>query len=140
MNFLQQLIQYADHSQTLQWGKSTPLIWTTNQFSTYLNGTVDKDGYGYDSWSPGSDYWLLDVAMDCDHAGTLGYFEFKAYAFEVGGWEHDIEQLDPIAFPDAFKKSKNHVARCGMVNIFEFGTNTGSSIQPLEKIFRPIHD
>lgn len=77
--------------------------------------TVANDGYGETPLNTfGQHYWLFDVQMDCSNT-VNGWFELKAYVENGQGWESDIQQANaPYA-------SNNHFAKCGQLNVFEFG-------------------
>ena len=67
---------------------------------------------------------MLEVDMDCsitDH----GWFEFKGWLANAGGytgWELDIHQTtcSGSAGIEAPFTSKDHLARCGFINVFEW--------------------
>jgi hypothetical protein len=93
----------------------TPMDWTTNHWPWYwgFSRQYSVDGYGIhplNQW--GQHYWVMDVEMDCSKT-VDGWFEFKTFILNGDGWEQDINQLD------APYQSRNHFARCGMVNKFE---------------------
>ncbi|XP_038066970.1 alpha-amylase-like [Patiria miniata] len=102
----------------------TPLVWTTNNPSNGAN--VQANGYGYtplNKW--GDHYWMVDVDMDCDQ--TEGsWFEVKAYLKNGAGWEGDIGQGSCSGSSSGSKpySSNNHFARCGYLNVFEFGSSS----------------
>jgi subtilisin family serine protease len=105
----------------------SPLTWTTNRWPEDwgTRRTVDKDGYGYsplNRW--GHHYWLLDVMMDCSKT-VNGYFELKSFISNGPGWERDISQ------PDTPYSSRNHMARCGQLNVFRHGQDHPVTIEPI---------
>ena len=111
--------------------EGTPLDWTTNDWPAFWGPvrTVEADGYGLTPLNRfGAHYWMLDVDMDCGRAlpaGDGAWFEMKTLLSGGSGWEDDIDQ------PGAPFPSVNHVARCGMLNIFQL--NRGEAhILPLE--------
>jgi alpha-amylase len=70
--------------------------------------------------------------MDCSETES-GWFEFKAYVIEhsVGrqevGWEPDINQVVECGSrrPGLGRRpfaSANHIARCGYLNVFTYGS------------------
>ncbi|RJE73570.1 alpha-amylase [Pseudoalteromonas sp. MSK9-3] len=100
--------------------QGTPLDWTTNDWprSWSAERTVAKDGFGVSPLNTfGAHYWMLDVQLDCEQA-VNGWFEVKAFIKNGQGWENDITQAQ-APYP-----SNNHFARCGKINIFEFGKNS----------------
>lgn len=111
--------------------EGTPLAWTSNSQSS--------PGYqALNTW--GEHYWMVDVDMDCSQS-EQGWFEVKAFLTNGGtdgsrmksicndtfslpaGWESDISQTTctGAAGGRAPYSSKNHLGRCGYVNVFEFG-------------------
>ncbi|XP_041376753.1 alpha-amylase-like [Gigantopelta aegis] len=55
----------------------TPLIWTTSLHSPG-NPTVAVDGFGYTPLNTfGSNFWMLDVDMDCSKTYRGGWFAMK---------------------------------------------------------------
>jgi aryl-alcohol dehydrogenase-like predicted oxidoreductase len=94
--------------------EGSPAMWTTNKWpeSWGPKKTVENDGYGETSLNTyGHHYWLLDVMMDCSRTAN-GWFELKTYISNGPGWEGDIKQ------PGAPQSSRNHLARCGKINVF----------------------
>lgn len=69
----------------------------------------------------GQHYWLIDVDMDCSKTED-SYFEFKAI---VGSWEGDIgaSTCTGAGGGAAPYTSVNHIARCGFLNVFHFGSS-----------------
>ncbi|XP_033636505.1 alpha-amylase-like [Asterias rubens] len=101
----------------------TPLVWTTSNSGNGAN--VDGNGYGYtplNQW--GDHYWMVDVNMDCDKTEG-GWFELKAYLKNGDGWESDIMQGSCSGSAGGSKpySSNNHFARCGYLNVFDFGSS-----------------
>lgn len=115
-NYLDWYGREASQSATAE---GTPLDWTTNLWPSSWGAlrTVPVDGYGQEVLNTfGQHYWMMDVDMDCSK--TLnGWFELKAYVKNGQGWEGDISQANP---PYA---TKNHLAQCGKLNKFEFGSS-----------------
>ncbi|XP_071496347.1 pancreatic alpha-amylase 2a5-like [Diadema antillarum] len=104
--------------------EGTPLVWTTNDPKKASN--VQSDGYGYtplNEW--GEHYWMVDFAMNCDETKD-GWFDLKAYIQNGDGWESDLSQGSCRGSAGGTKpySSVNHSARCGFVNVFEFGSDT----------------
>lgn len=98
--------------------QGTPLDWTTNLWpaSWGTRRTVDVDGFGetpLNSW--GSNYWMLDVDMDCSKT-VNGWFELKSFITNGPGWEPDVLQSG------APYVSGNHFAQCGKKNVFVRGS------------------
>lgn len=122
-----------------QAAQGSPLAWTTDE-ADYRN-TVSNDGYGYTPLNKfGESHWMLDVDMDCS-ATEGGWFELKGLVVqgESQEWERDIYQercADDVNFhgSDAFGsrappakppfQSKNHVALCGYINVFDFDSGS----------------
>nr|APU94147.1 alpha-amylase [Sinonovacula constricta] len=94
--------------------QGTPAVWTTNRPG---GGHNDLNKYG-------DHYWLVDSDMDCSRTDN-GWFEIKAVV--NGQWEGDIPSPATCtgtgsgAVPAT---SSNHWARCGMMNVFHFSSNT----------------
>ncbi|KZN30146.1 alpha-amylase [Pseudoalteromonas luteoviolacea S2607] len=111
--------QASESGQSAQ-AQGTALDWTTNQWPLQWGDkkTYDLHGFGESSlnqWGP--HYWKLEVEMDCSKT-YQGWFELKAYVKNGQGWEDNITQQNrPYA-------SNNHFAKCGMLNMFEFGKPT----------------
>nr|AWU67110.1 putative alpha-amylase [Crangon crangon] len=92
----------------------SPLAWTSNQ--------PGNPGYQeLNQW--GEHYWMIDTNMDCSQAEN-GWFEIKAFVTNSGsGWEGDINQASSCtgtAGGSAPYTTKNHLGRCGYVNVFTF--------------------
>ncbi|MDP5215109.1 alpha-amylase family protein [Pseudoalteromonas tunicata] len=108
--------QGGETNQAAQ-AQGSPLDWTTDVWpaSWGAKKTVANDGYGETPLNTfGQHYWLFDVQMDCSNT-VNGWFELKAYVENGQGWESDIQQANaPYA-------SNNHFAKCGQLNVFEFG-------------------
>lgn len=103
--------------------QGSPSDWTTNVWPEDYGPqkTVAVDGYGLEPLNTyGMHYWMLDVDMDCSraYADSNGnrWFEVKAYVSNGPGWEPDVKQVE-APYP-----SNNHFGRCGMVNVFEWGS------------------
>ncbi|XP_013389804.1 pancreatic alpha-amylase, partial [Lingula anatina] len=97
----------------------SPTVWTTN-----IQG---EDGY-FPENRFGEHYWMLDINMDCSKTEG-GWFDIKSYLSDGSGgfWEADINQVTSCggsAGGQAPYSSKNHVARCGYINVFEFGSGS----------------
>nr|QJE50400.1 alpha amylase-related protein [Diaphanosoma celebensis] len=99
-----------------QAASGTPLAWTTNAPSNAGYQALNK-------W--GEHYWMLDVDMDCSQTES-GWFEVKAFVTNAGsGWESDVSQTTCTGSVGgtAPYSSKNHLGRCGYVNVFAFSGN-----------------
>ncbi|KAI9550247.1 hypothetical protein GHT06_001534 [Daphnia sinensis] len=94
----------------------TPLAWTTNE---------PGDGYQQlNTWGP--NHWMVDLQMNCDETAN-GWFDVKAYLTQFGnGFEPDIQQSSCTGSGadvlPPYSSNKNHVARCGYINRFNFGS------------------
>lgn len=94
----------------------TPLAWTTNVQTNAGYQALNK-------W--GDHYWMLDVDMDCSQTEG-GWFEVKAFLTnDATGWETDITQTTCTGTVGgtAPYSSKNHLGRCGHMNVFTFSGN-----------------
>lgn len=101
----------------------TPAVWTTND-PAYAK-KIYSIGNGYTPLNTyGPHYWLVDVEMECNSA-VNGWFEFKTFISNGPGWEADIDQNQFMGFtaPSFGASSKNHMGRCGMINVFRRGFN-----------------
>ncbi|KHJ92421.1 hypothetical protein OESDEN_07692 [Oesophagostomum dentatum] len=90
----------------------TPSVWTTN--NPYDKGYHPSNVYG-------KAFWLVELLMDCTNSYN-GWFDLKGFIPGVG-WEGDIKQQTcsgNAGYPPHV--SKNHVARCGAVNVFYWGS------------------
>ncbi|XP_013382622.1 uncharacterized protein LOC106153287 isoform X2 [Lingula anatina] len=121
--------------------QGTPMMWTTdasgwcdpNDMACYYQGRLtmndpdyfnaERAGFGYtprNKW--GEHYWMLDVLMDCSRTWE-GWFNVKAYLTPEREWEPDIWQRDSCTscryMPPP--SSRNHMARCGVTNVFQWG-------------------
>ncbi len=113
------------------YAEGTPLDWTTNSWPAAWGPkkTVAVDGFGETPLNKyGPHYWMLDVKVDSSRTITKNnakWFEFKAYVSNGCGWENDITQTNtPYS-------SKNHFAKCGHINVYEFGKSQPVEIIPL---------
>lgn len=99
----------------------TPADWTTNYWPVAWGAErrVEVDGYGVEPFNRfGMHYWMVDVEMDCSaafHVGDERWFELKSYISNGPGWEPDVHQ------PGTPYPSINHLAQCGMLNVFRYG-------------------
>jgi len=102
--------------------QGTPLVWTTNQ----------QGQLGYHPLNTyGSDYWLVDVMMDCSKTDN-GWFSFKSFLKtglnEGGVWENDIHQASTCrgdaASGTPSNIGTNHAGVCGEINVYDFGDNS----------------
>ncbi|KHJ89499.1 hypothetical protein OESDEN_10674 [Oesophagostomum dentatum] len=86
----------------------TPCLWTTSDPSQRGYNPFNKYGYAY---------WLVELLMDCAKTDN-GWFEFKGFIPSIG-LELDIKQGECAGDGGSAPfRSKNHVARCGAVNVF----------------------
>ena len=117
-----------------QGANGTAADWTTNYWPSEwgTEKTVANDGYGLDDLNRycGMHCWMVDVEMDCSKAyhspdGTP-WFEIKSFISNGPGWESDASQgVDPYySYVDAPYASKNHIGKCGMVNVFHRGDSS----------------
>jgi len=117
-----------------QAANGTAADWTTNYWPPEWGAekTVEADGHGVEKLNKycGMHCWMVDVEMDCSQAyhspdGTP-WFEVKSFISNGPGWESDARQgLDTYyGYAKAPYASKNHVGRCGMVNVFHRGDST----------------
>ncbi|XP_013392297.1 uncharacterized protein LOC106160291 [Lingula anatina] len=119
--------------------QGTPMTWTTHErysrgrwcppddfgcryIYRYDNLIAERDGVGYtprNKW--GYHYWMLDAMMDCSRTEG-GWFYLKAYLAPENQWEPDIWQQGACQrFSQLPPSSRNHMARCGMTNVFQWG-------------------
>lgn len=92
----------------------TPLAYSTN----------DKTAIEYQPYNKyGPGYWIAVLRMDCSKA-EQGWFEVKGYETPDIGWEGDIKQgsCSGSVGGSAPFSSINHVAKCGAVNVFTWGS------------------
>lgn len=99
--------------------QGSPLDWTTNLWPAAMGTprTLAVDGYGVtplNTW--GSDYWILDVDMDCSKT-VNGWFEVKSFISNGPGWEGNIAQAGTPYV------TTNHFAQCGKLNKFARNSN-----------------
>lgn len=73
-------------------------------------------------FSYGQHFWLVDIDMDCSKTNN-GWFELKAIV--NGQWEGNIHagQCTGSGVGTAPKQTNNHWAKCGMMNVFHFGSS-----------------
>ncbi|TKR75722.1 hypothetical protein L596_016974 [Steinernema carpocapsae] len=93
--------------------KGTPMVYTTDDPNAPEYHPLNKYGPGY---------WMVELKMDCGKANN-GWFELKGFSVPENSWENDILQdrcSGSGASGQPERKSKNHVAKCGMVNVFEW--------------------
>ncbi|XP_052766593.1 alpha-amylase-like [Mya arenaria] len=98
-----------------QVAEGTPAVWTTNVAGQA--GHSDLNTYG-------QHYWLVDVDMDCSRTDG-GWFEIKAVV--NGQWEGNIPTPSTCSGSGAGSPpatTSNHWARCGMLNVYHFGSGT----------------
>jgi outer membrane protein assembly factor BamB len=109
-------------------GGGSPVDWTTSLAQGQNQPFVATAGYGIaDENGFGMHYWMLDVDMDCEQDFDDGqgrkWFELKGFIVSrltngvspTPGWEGDIHQAGNPGPP---YPSINHLAQCGMVNVF----------------------
>uniref|UniRef100_A0A914D483 Alpha-amylase C-terminal domain-containing protein n=1 Tax=Acrobeloides nanus TaxID=290746 RepID=A0A914D483_9BILA len=94
----------------------TPTVYSTNDPQA-------PEYQPYNTFGPG--YWLVQFKMDCSKTYN-GWFELKGYEDQNVGWEPDVSQgsCSGTAGGTAPFKTNNHVAKCGYVNVFDWGTNS----------------
>lgn len=121
----------------------TPLSWTTNNCAnanyvvaddadSSCNSGAQESGYGYSHLnSYGDHYWLLDVDMDCNKT-IEGWFEVKSFISNGAGWEGNINQAEFGGLIAPEFASINHVARCGMANVFQRNVNEAVEFLPVQ--------
>ncbi|KRX55809.1 Alpha-amylase [Trichinella sp. T9] len=135
--------QWKQHDNMLQWSlpsskialkekkptvenlfkMGSPLIWTTD----------NKRSNAYNIYNRyGAHYWMLDVMMDCSKTEN-DWFEFHIVK-QDGEMEKiiNIKQCENAYLLLLGKKIKHHLARCGYVNIVEYGMQNCTT--DLEKI------
>ena len=64
--------------------------------------------------------------MDCDEAEG-GWFDVKAFLTNGSGWEIDVTQASTCSGDAGGSKpyeSKNHMGRCGFINVFDFSSSS----------------
>lgn len=70
---------------------------------------------------------MVDMDLDCGDAEE-GWFELKSFLTNAGdGWESDINQAGYCTGSSgggAPYSSKNHLAKCGFSNLFEYSGNS----------------
>ncbi|KHJ99111.1 hypothetical protein OESDEN_00904 [Oesophagostomum dentatum] len=92
----------------------TPLVWSTN----------DPSAVGYQKYNKyGPNYWMVELMIDCSKTES-GWFELKGYLTPSAGWESDVAQIACDGYYGGSPpfQSNNHVARCGAVNVFIWGS------------------
>uniref|UniRef100_A0A1I7YJB7 Alpha-amylase n=1 Tax=Steinernema glaseri TaxID=37863 RepID=A0A1I7YJB7_9BILA len=93
--------------------QGTPMLYTTND-------TNAPEYQPLNTFGPG--YWMVELKMDCDRTDN-GWFELKGFMSPGIGWETDVQQkacTGSGASEPPIRSSKNHMAKCGMVNVFEW--------------------
>ncbi|PIO75704.1 hypothetical protein TELCIR_02241 [Teladorsagia circumcincta] len=93
----------------------TPLAYSTNDATAIEYQPYNKYGSGY---------WMVQLLVDCKKTDQ-GWFELKGYLSPSVGWEQDISQkkcTGALGGSSPFS-SKNHVAKCGAVNVFTWGSS-----------------
>ncbi|CAI2354046.1 unnamed protein product [Caenorhabditis sp. 36 PRJEB53466] len=105
-------IKQGTHDGAAAFG--TPLAYSTN----------DKTAVEYQPYNKyGPGYWIVVLKMDCSKAES-GWFEVKGYESPSIGWEGDVKQgscSGSIGGSAPFS-SVNHVAKCGAVSVFTWGS------------------
>ena len=73
-------------------------------------------------FSKGANYYAVDMEMNCDDT-ERGWFEFRAFERRLGA-EADVLVQDCNGHFGGVPPyhSRNHMARCGFVNVFHFGS------------------
>ncbi|RUS69095.1 hypothetical protein EGW08_023144 [Elysia chlorotica] len=114
--------EWAESDLYLTWGESrdeqdsvmdgTPAQWTSWDES--------NNDYFHPLNTYGDDYWIVHFEMNCSMLEN-GFFDFKG--FLDGQWETDISQSDCAGngAETPSYTSINHIARCGYINVFEWG-------------------
>ncbi|XP_074662102.1 alpha-amylase-like [Tubulanus polymorphus] len=104
----------------------TPLTPTTNvkpkgESKMWKDPTVKLYGFGYTPLNKyGDDYWMFDADVNCEQT-IDGMFEFKVFMKDTGKWENDVHQTQCSGAKGGKQiNSGNHVARCGMINVFHY--------------------
>lgn len=94
--------------------QGSPVAWTSSSATNPSYQTLN-------TW--GDHHWMIDFDMDCSLTEG-GWFEVKTFGTGGIGWEADIAQTSCLgtAGGSAPYTSKNHLARCGYINKFSFGT------------------
>ncbi|KHJ92420.1 hypothetical protein OESDEN_07691 [Oesophagostomum dentatum] len=92
----------------------TPLVWSTDDRSQPAYQPYNKYGPGY---------WLVELSMDCSRTED-GWFEVKGFLAPSSGWERSVSQgyCRGIGISAPFQ-STYHIAKCGAVNVFLWGSN-----------------
>ncbi|WKY12334.1 hypothetical protein Q1695_003706 [Nippostrongylus brasiliensis] len=101
----------------------TPLVYSTNR----------PNSTSYQQYNRfGDDYWMVTLLMDCSKTDK-GWFELKGYNPPHENWEPDIKQskCGGVYKSSAPSSSKNHVAKCGAVNVFKWGRGDGCIINDI---------
>ncbi|HZD50712.1 MAG TPA: hypothetical protein VE178_18350 [Silvibacterium sp.] len=103
-----------------RFGGGSPVDWTTSLAQGQGQPYLSTAGFGIaDENTFGSNYWMLDVDMDCEQAFDDGHgnkwFELKALIAPRPGPEEDVSQTSN---PPPPYQSPNHMGLCGMVNVF----------------------
>ncbi|RUS86830.1 hypothetical protein EGW08_005426 [Elysia chlorotica] len=119
-------LDWYDHPEVNQVGvgdggkaKGTPAQWTTNK--SYGNFFHPLNIYG-------DHYWIVDVMMDCSKTDN-GFFEFKGI-MQDQTWEggdalaHQCQGMTSLP-----KTSNNHIASCGKINVFFWGTGLSCEVK-----------
>ncbi|PIO75701.1 hypothetical protein TELCIR_02238 [Teladorsagia circumcincta] len=94
--------------------EGTPMVYTVNDDPAAL------EYQPYNNYGVG--YWMVQLLMDCTQTQD-GWFEFKGFFAPSSVWEPDIQQkrcTGEIGGEAPFR-SRNHIARCGAVNVFIWG-------------------
>nr|CDJ87398.1 Glycosyl hydrolase and Alpha-amylase domain containing protein [Haemonchus contortus] len=94
----------------------TPLAYSTNDPTAVEYQPYNKYGSGY---------WMAELLIDCKKTDN-GWFELKGYLSPSVGWEQDISQkacTGAIGGTAPFS-SRNHIAKCGAVNVFTWGSGS----------------
>jgi hypothetical protein len=103
-----------------RFGGGSPVDWTTSLAQGQGQPYVSTAGFGIaDENTFGSNYWMLDVDMDCEQAFDDGHgnkwFELKALIAPRPGPEGSVTQTSNPMPPYS---SPNHLGLCGMINLF----------------------
>jgi len=113
-------VELGQNAPPGRFGGGSPVDWTTSLAQGQGQPYASTAGFGIaDENTFGSNYWMLDVDMDCEQAFDDGHgnkwFELKALIAPRPGPEADVAQTSDPTPP---YHSPNHMGLCGMVNVF----------------------
>ncbi|PIO54544.1 hypothetical protein TELCIR_24092, partial [Teladorsagia circumcincta] len=86
----------------------------------------ERDAVEYQPYNKyGDNYWMVQLLMDCAKT-ERGWFDLKGYMVSNhwNAWEPDVRQgkCSGNIGGTAPYSSKNHIAKCGAVNVFTWGS------------------